>query len=527
MKIKTILCLFLLATTSLFSQDAFERFYPVEGRKIFGADMAQTSDGGYLLLADVDTDDAEDSTQVNITKVNPKGNIEWSKDYSFDGNHDFLAKNIELLEQDSFIFSLFEYETIASNILCKAAPNGDLVWTKAYGDPEKETDSGGVSSFFIPSNQHFVLVSNSNRYENPSDPFPVPNELIYLGFIDSLGLLQHAQLLSAPDVFGGIILKGADATLDKGLIIAGTIFQDCLIKTDSLGQVEWNRTYFHEETIINTRLYTRNVISTLDEGYLVMGYWLDPNMPFPTHSKGFVLKVDRNGIPQWTVDMGFHPLLLSNLFLDNAVNTDDGGYIIAGHLESFANQDTDMPVAIKLDSLGNIVWKNKFPNYANTGFSSSRGFISTQNGGVSIYASDYIMPYLLKLDSTGSSSCEDSLELFIDTIPINTDTFIIESALPVDTLVEKEGTVKDFNGFTVPILSLESPPPFCEDDPIEWTFDATTPGAVAYDWNTGETTDSITVTEEGMYIVDVRIEENGCYNLCDTATISTIGPPMA
>jgi len=125
----------------------------------------------------------------------------------------------------------------------------------------------------------------------------------------------------------------------------------------------------------------------------------------------------------------------------------------------------------------------------------------------------------------GASSCSDTLAFSItqvDTLPTLNLEFTVEN---IDTVLLKEPLVMEYDSFNVPILSLGAPPAFCEGEPINVTFDATVQGAVSYAWSTGETTPMITVTEEGMYTVEVRVEEDVCFTLCDTTMITVTGPP--
>ncbi len=86
-----------------------------------------------------------------------------------------------------------------------------------------------------------------------------------------------------------------------------------------------------------------------------------------------------------------------------------------------------------------------------------------------------------------------------------------------------------FAMYQVPVLTLEIRP-FCPNEPIDWTFDATTNGAVSYLWQNEDgdtigTADTLQVFETGMYNVIVTMGEDVCYTLCDTATLETFEEP--
>lgn len=87
-----------------------------------------------------------------------------------------------------------------------------------------------------------------------------------------------------------------------------------------------------------------------------------------------------------------------------------------------------------------------------------------------------------------------------------------------------------FGNHQVPVLTLEVRP-FCANEPLEWTFDATTPGATSYLWMDSEgeelgTADTLFVTETGVYNVIVTIGTDVCYTLCDTAELAVFEEPM-
>ena len=159
--------------------------------------------------------------------------------------------------------------------------------------------------------------------------------------------------------------------------------------------------------------------------------------------------------------------------------------------------------------------------------------ISTQDGGSAAFgyviedsgADTLAIPYFLKIDQNGESSCQDtsSIEIFPLTVTVDSLDVTTDILNNIEELVLESET---FGDFSTPILSLDAPS-FCEGEPILHTFDATVPGATSYEWNTGDTTAMLTVMEEGMYIVEVRVEEDICYTLCDTTMITIIGPPTA
>ncbi len=87
-----------------------------------------------------------------------------------------------------------------------------------------------------------------------------------------------------------------------------------------------------------------------------------------------------------------------------------------------------------------------------------------------------------------------------------------------------------FGGHEVPVVALEVRG-FCANEPLEWTFDAETPGATDYLWTNSDgeelgTADTLFVEEEGVYFVEVTIGTDVCFTLCDSAELAVFEEPM-
>jgi len=106
-------------------------------------------------------------------------------------------------------------------------------------------------------------------------------------------------------------------TNDSGFIITGrtrSFGSDhnnklWLIKTNSMGNEEWNRTYGDG--------VGSSVQQTTDGGYVVAGY--------SSNNRGWLIKTDFNGIEQWNKTVGS-----GDGWFGSVCKTIDGGYIVAG-----------------------------------------------------------------------------------------------------------------------------------------------------------------------------------------------------
>jgi predicted secreted protein len=186
---------------------------------------------------------------------------------------------------------------------------------------------------------------------------------------------------------GGYALAGDTKSFGAG----GNDFW--LVKTDGSGNMEWNQTYGGTGNDLGI-----NVIQTIDGGYAIMGY----TSSFGAGSSDFwLVKTDAAGTMQWNKtyggtgsDMGF-----------NVIQTDDGGYTLAGPTTSFGAGSMDIWV-IKTDSTGNMLW-NK--TYGGTGMDYMDQMVRTVDGGYAIagfttsFGAVGSDAWLVKIDMSGNA----------------------------------------------------------------------------------------------------------------------------
>ena len=141
----------------------------------------------------------------------------------------------------------------------------------------------------------------------------------------------------------GYILAGCTQTYGKGGSDAW------LIKTDSQGKEEWNKTFGGSEED-----EAHSVQQTRDGGYILTGY---------TRSYGeggadvLLVKTDSSGIETWNKTFGGWA---GDDFGESIQQTSDGGYIIVGSTNSIISTQYPNIWLIKTDSNGNEMWNRTF-----------------------------------------------------------------------------------------------------------------------------------------------------------------------
>ena len=201
------------------------------------------------------------------------------------------------------------------------------------------------------------------------------NYLIFIVFV-GLTMTVNAQITFQKKIGG----TNADAgnyvqqTKDGGYIIAGyaTNFiagagKDAyLIKTDVNGNMQWSKTYGGTNNEIATC-----VQQTLDGGYIITGY--SENI-YPNYN-GFLIKTNSIGDTIWTKSYGY------NTMLNFIRQTNDGGYIISGKSNNQFIGINESACLIRIDYLGNILWKKDYYQNNDVTILNLLTVIQTSDGG--------------------------------------------------------------------------------------------------------------------------------------------------
>jgi len=184
----------------------------------------------------------------------------------------------------------------------------------------------------------------------------------------------------------GDVARSVVQTNDGGYALAGWtrsfgagVEDFWLIKVDSSGNHEWNKTYGGTKAD-----EAECVVQTSDGGYALAGYTWSSGIG---QSDFWLIKTDSSGNVQYSKTYG-------GVDSDRAqcvVETDDGGYVLAGF--GFAN-------LVKTDAGGNMLWNKKYGGLAYSVVKTSDGgYALTGYHTVGLYDCD---SWLVKVDSYGN-----------------------------------------------------------------------------------------------------------------------------
>jgi len=159
----------------------------------------------------------------------------------------------------------------------------------------------------------------------------------------------------------------AKQTNDKGFVMAGytksygnNSNNFYVIKTDSLSNVIWSKIY---GGILDDEAYT--IQQTTDGGYILAGYTKSFGIQY---YDACLLKIDANGDTLWTKTYGG----LSSDFGNTVIQTNDGGYIMAGY-----TTDSTSMYLVKTNAQGNMLWQKLLV----AGSTDAYGIIQTADKG--------------------------------------------------------------------------------------------------------------------------------------------------
>jgi hypothetical protein len=251
-------------------------------------------------------------------------------------------------------FSMFSFLHLASTS-SEAPP---IEWSETYGRT-RSLDGVGVVSVIQTSDGGYAIASTSD-FGTGNDA----DQRLWLVKTDSVGNAEWNETYGDQRVTASSIIQ----TNDGGFIILGNLLiggygNAWLVKTDPSGNMQWNENY--TELGWATAF---DFVQTSDGGYVIAGDI--------QYYQAWLMKTDADGAQQWSRSLGGY-----NSALYSVIQTSDGGYAATGNIQDPSSGKIDAYI-VKTDSEGNIIWSNEFSR--TTGNDYGRAIIQTSDGGYAI-----------------------------------------------------------------------------------------------------------------------------------------------
>jgi len=471
----TLILVSLFAPLSLAAQITFERSYG--GIEFdWGRSVQQTQDGGYIIGGQTQSFGPWDY-DVYLVKTDSVGDTVWTRTYG--GNYDDEGWSVQQTQDGGYIIAGLTLSFGAGGgdvYLIKVDSLGNSTWTRTYGG----IDSDYGFSVQQTEDRGFIIAGETYS-------FYVGSGDVYLVKTDSVGDTVWTRTYGGLNWDFGYSVR---QTQDGGYIIGGQTrsfgpgnYDVYLVKTDSVGDTAWTRTYGGPGIDAGT-----SVSQTQDGGFIITGRTLSFGAG---GGDAYLVKTDSMGDAVWTRTYGGSYAELGR----SVEQTQDGGYIVAGYTASTGAGYKEDLYLVKTNSLGDSVWSR---TYGGVDYDNGYSVQQTQDGGYVIagftvsFGAGSRDVYLIKTDENGLTGVEEpgtrctvshrSLQLFQSSPNPFAYSTAISYSLPQATHVTL--VIYDITGRLVETLVNETQQPGMHK--VRWNRKSNPSGVYFYRLDAGE-----------------------------------------
>jgi hypothetical protein len=366
------LILFSLPITTLTTaSEVSNEWNKTYGENATASSIIQTNDEGYALAGSV-ISPGTTNRSFYIIKTDKNGKLQWNKTFSGEGN-EYEYSLIQTSDGGYALAGSIDVGEVGKRdyLLIKTDSTGDVVWNKTYGE-------AGINDCYsaIQTKDDGYLLAGYMR-------FSPQLWSCWLVKTDSVG----NQIWNKTYTLGGIyepvvynsVIHSVIQTSDGGYVFAGSSTavvssgfggNSWLIKTDSEGNQVWSEMYVGKGISAAS-----TVLQTSDGGYALAGNTRELNGSI---SYSWLVKTDVTGHAQWDKTYGGAAIDYAASF----VQTREQGYALAGFtLSSSNNRNNQIASLSETDANGNELWHRR---YGGTGDYAASAIVQTNDGGYAI-----------------------------------------------------------------------------------------------------------------------------------------------
>jgi hypothetical protein len=327
------------------------------------------------------------SNQYSQSAFSDPPEVRWNETYG--GADSDMARSVVQTADGGYVIVGYTWSFGAGNVdawMVKTDVSGNILWNETFGG----TAADYAYSVEQTSDGGYAIAGNTNSFGAGSNDF-------WLVKTDSVGNMQWNR------TYGGIYDDRACCvaqTIDGGYVLAGCTqsfgagnYDIWLVKTDGSGNIQWSRTYGG-----SSHDWAWSAVQTSDDGYAIAGR----TQSFGAGSSDYwLVKTDASGAIQWNRTYG-------GTNWDEAyctIQTSDGGYAVGGSTGSFGAGAYDFWL-VKTDTAGNMQWNE---TYGGTASEYAFSIAETEDGGYAVagdtasFGAGGIDCWLVKTDPYGSA----------------------------------------------------------------------------------------------------------------------------
>ncbi len=394
-----IVVIILLLPTYLIAQQheiIFQQCYG--GSDVEALKNIQKSSEKYLIFGSTHSIDGDVSYNHGrhdlwLFETDLSGNIYWEKVYG--GSDHEWAKNMLHLDDGGYLLfgSSFSTDGEVSGLhgggdfwLVRTDSLGNLLWQKCLGGSCNDrpyqiikVQSGGYICIGTSCSTDGDIGYNHGAWDAWVVRLSETGEIIWERTYGGSGTDSGISIAETED--GGFII-GATSNSDDGDIqcsLHGVFYDDIwLIKTDSIGSIEWQQCYGGSNYDAIT-----HINQTQDGGYVLLGMTVSADGDvIGYHGTGgeankwdlWVVKLDATGLIEWQKCLGGYENEQPGFIEQHP----DGGYLVGGNSNSIdgdINCNASLPGTytgwlVKLSSTGEIIWQRCLGSQVNNSLSA-------------------------------------------------------------------------------------------------------------------------------------------------------------
>lgn len=328
--------------------------------------IIKLKEGGYV-LAGRSSSYNSGNTDLNLIKIDDKGNVIWNKTYG--GENTEVAYDLIETSKGEIIAvgssdSYGAGEDIKDMWVLKVTQDGTMVWNKTYGTTKSIDEARSIVE---TEEGNFIVVGTSLVMpdENAGENDPIESSEALVVKIDNNGGKiwikkyggEHSEEANAiVKTATGFTIVGCTESFGKGK------WDVWVFHIDKDGNKLWDKTYGGGDNEIGN-----TITVTSDGGYLIGGY----TYSFATAASLdlWLIKIDAKGEQMWAKAFG-------GMSTDEAyavIETKKGDFVAAGYTEVWKPNKDNINVSVdmhnvyvvKVDKNGNKIWEQSLGGQAN------------------------------------------------------------------------------------------------------------------------------------------------------------------